>query len=687
MTSVDILELILQNESVETAAPNEDHVSDIDNLKKLVTENKHETSLLLELIKSEALNSRKSLPSEVDSLTGDELFFLSGRFEEYQNQLHIRKQKLEPIENVLAKFNGELTELSSSLVSLHEKSYSLSSSLDSQKTSAERLNPIILDLMIPPDVAKSVLNGQVDLVWLENLRFINEKSQLIENLENGTLDPILTNLYQDSMAFTQLKQGLECLTFKAVERIRDFIIAKIKLLRSSTNKSSQTVQLELLNVKEAFSFLKNHHPKLADQLQLAYLYTMKWYYQSRFAKYLYALEKLHLHHIDSNMTLGSTYNSNEEKLNIFGGGLKNWIYSGSNTSSSPQTSPNISNSSAFQSQLAKLTLTEYLQSIDKRLEILQKPSTEGHKTAIPAQIAETTPFNYWLEFIFHQYCTALLDNVIVEYLFVIEFFYQGKENIHKIELSNSSDDNTNPETIQQKDWALLIFEDVYKLGKEFVIWLITHQPSIFLNNRSGTYGSSRSTSGSTISHQGTCDAYALLLMIRIIQSSQVQLHNEFHIPVLEDHLNSMLLLLWPHFTRVIDLNCESMRRVAIRAERNSNLAPAVVTQQFGQFLLGLLKLSTTNYTDDKAKNDNLRGEPLATSITRLCNDFENTLTKLSNHQLGSQKSHSTEKEIFLYNNYFLIVNILKNENEHSYNDFIKEQIDHFVILCDAYKSH
>lgn len=44
------------------------------------------------------------------------------------------------------------------------------------------------------------------------------------------------------------------------------------------------------------------------------------------------------------------------------------------------------------------------------------------------------------------------------------------------------------------------------------------------------------------------------------------------------------------------------------------------------------------------------------------------------------------EEIFLYNNYFLVVNILKNENgDELGNMLIGEQIKHFETLCGAYQ--
>ena len=52
----------------------------------------------------------------------------------------------------------------------------------------------------------------------------------------------------------------------------------------------------------------------------------------------------------------------------------------------------------------------------KRFEILH-----SDQSAMPSQIAETSPFPYWVEFVFNQFSMAVVDNVIVEYLFTIEF--------------------------------------------------------------------------------------------------------------------------------------------------------------------------------------------------------------------------------------------------------------------------
>lgn len=707
MSALDSLKQILNTKDDNEVKPVDGEVSNLDNLRHYITHSKDEsvnTCQLLELVRTDVSIEEENSKSDINSLSVLDLHRLISRFQEYQTNIKTHREKLMPIETIITDFNNELEQLSSSLTSLQEQSSKLSSDLDLQRASSEKLNPIILDLMIPPDIVKAVIKDQIDVKWLENIRFINEKLLLISNVKTGKADKKLADLYISSRAFLELESGIKLLVAKSVERIRDFIIYNIKMLRASPKTSSQSIQQTLLNVKEVFSFIKVHHPELADQLQLAYIYTMKWYYQTRFAKYLYAIQKLHIRHVDLSLVLGSGHNTNDEK-SIFGSGLKSWLYSsGNNSLAVPQHMSHQqmlqSQSHQQQSHINKLTISDYLLSIDKRLQILEgkNESSEPH-LAIPSQIAETTPFNYWLEFIYNQWSIALVDNIVVEYLFMVEFFYQGDEKFCDMEsLKSGNQNDTSSSAVQRNDWSHVMFSNVYKMGSDFVYWLITHLPSQFLSGRNNasmptSSNTQRINTTSIASIQGTCDAYAVLLIIRLVQRSQSLLHNEFHIPVLDDYLNSLLLLLWPQFTKIIDLNCESMKKLVMYSgsskSKEVHLAPVNVTQQFAQFLLGLLKLaSSTNNKNDENENS-FRGEPLFTSVNRLRNDFENVLTKLSSHLFGTGKNKSTEKEIFLYNNYFLVVNILRNENlvNGVANAFIDEQIKHFEMLCEAYKKN
>lgn len=180
-------------------------------------------------------------------------------------------------------------------------------------------------------------------------------------------------------------------------------------------------------------------------------------------------------------------------------------------------------------------------------------------------------------------------------------------------------------------WASEMFQDVFKMSTDFLA-LIT---------------------------EGTCDVYGVLLIIKLIHNFQQKLH-ENHIPALDDHLNLLLLTLWPMFSKLVDLNCDALKRQIPRTPKS--LVPLNVTQQFALFYLGLLRLSS-------------EGEPSVTAITRLRNAYESNITKAANAFRGH------DKETFLDRNYSLVYTIVSNEA----GDSVSE-INHFEKLASVYKS-
>lgn len=622
--------------------------------------------------------------SLLQDLSDHDIGLLSARYQEFLDSIGPFKEKLKPIEQFLDYFNTEVCKLSDSLLALQHQSSQLSSNLGLQRQVVDQLNPVILDLIIPPSVSESVISEPVDEKWMENIRFIVEKQQLIQKVKDvKETDKELQFLapYKDSKAFSELENGIKSLEAKAIERIRDHVINQIRLLRRSLKTSSQVVQESLLQTKEAFYFLKERHPKLANQLQLAYIFTMKWYYTTRFAKYLYAIQKLKVKQVDTGYVLGANEHG-EAKSGLFGGLLES-TYSYASSQSSPNLGGGPAGASAQGS--SRPTLNEYFLSVRKRLDILSESDGESRRS-IPSQIAETTPFAYWLEFMYNQWANALLDNVIVEYLFFIDFFHQGDEKAGPVK---ELDLGMNIPCGADQTWSQVVFGEVYKMGQDFVHWLLTSTLQR-LSSRivSGTGAAAASVAG--YAYGATGDAYAVLLIIRLVQNHQYNLHNRFHVPSMDDYHNRLLLQLWPQFTRVIDLNCDALKKNVLGtgsySSRNADKhqAPLNVTQQFSQFLAGLLRLAFV-HDSDQDKRSFFQGEPIAMSITRIRNDFEGALTKASNHMFGSGRSKTTQKEIFLFNNYFLIMTILRNEFDDSENEFIKEQVKHFEMLCEAYK--
>lgn len=91
---------------------------------------------------------------------------------------------------------------------------------------------------------------------------------------------------------------------KAIERIRDFFVSRIKGLRSP-NINAQIIQRQsFLTYKDLYNFLARHHSQLAEEIAQAYINTMRWYYLNNFTRYRQALEKISLYTVDKQDALG-----------------------------------------------------------------------------------------------------------------------------------------------------------------------------------------------------------------------------------------------------------------------------------------------------------------------------------------------------------------------------------------------
>ncbi|KAH3679073.1 hypothetical protein WICMUC_001269 [Wickerhamomyces mucosus] len=319
-----------------------------------------------------------------------------------------------PLNTILKSFNSNLIKLSKELENLQNKSISLSSNLNQRISKENELIPIVSDLIIPTDLIKRIFNEQINKGWCECLSILTDKSEILNTyLEKKE--------YQAMKSLTQLKILLSNLYLKAVDRVKIFIILKIKALRV-INTPSQKIQKDLLDVKEIYKFLQTQNFKLAHELRSGYIFTIRWYYKAYFTRYVQSLQKLKIISFDNSYLLGNEYLNN--------------------------------NTSYFASSKEIKIKVDF--AIDRRVQILN----ELDSTCILAKIAETNPSKFYMELSFKSFIMALMDNGTVEYLFLLDFF-----EIPETEINSIFDD---------------IFRPIFKIGEGFVKQLIDqNQNDIF----------------------------------------------------------------------------------------------------------------------------------------------------------------------------------------------------------------
>jgi hypothetical protein len=498
-------------------------------------------------VNGESLEEMRFLQTngEAQTLDGSEL-------KEFQFTVEQFEQLLLPLGMFLTNFNTQLAELSKELERLKDQALSLSTNLDKKRELEQKYTPIVGDLVVPPEVVREIYSGEVCASWCELLMVLDDKRLIYGKYSKEV----------DINALKQLNSLLDALNARALERIKQFIVSRIKRLRV-IGTPSQVVQNELLSVKEAFLFLQKQQPSLALELKQAYVYTMRWYYRAHFHRYVTSLDKLKLQIYDKSTLIGGVH-------------------------------------SYFSSQQIDYT-------IGKRAQVV----TAEDPTVMLAQIAEYNPVVSHMEVGFRSFNLALCDNASVEYLFMVEFF---GENANAL--------------LEQ------IFDPTYKLGSAYTKSLIS-----------------------------SYDIFGVLILIRLAQSLIFELQKR-RIPVVEDYLNLQMILLWPKFQQLVDMNCENMKRSATRSSAIAAVntkQPHPLTVQLTNLLYGFYQLTH--------KDTQTTQEPLYQSIQRLQNDYESTMTRMS--------KSSKKGELFLYVNYSHVLSVLGE-----CDGFDR---DHFKTLVSAFE--
>jgi vacuolar protein sorting-associated protein 52 len=491
---------------------------------------------------------------------------------------------LKSVESYLTNFQNDLGAVSAEIESLQIRSSQLNAKLENRRKVEKLLGPAVEEVSISPVTVRTISEGPVDENWLRALAELESRSTTIAGQKSGTIK-----------AIEDVKPLLEDLKVKAVERIRDFIVAQIKALRSPNINAQIIQQQTLLKYKDLYSFLARHSLGLAEEIGQAYINTMKWYYTSNFMRYQQALSKLSIHVIDHTEVLGS--DTSPARRNVLA----------STKISPPQHDAFI---------------------IGRRPDVLKSESKE----AISAYLAEENKSYQYLETPFYNFNLALIDNVCSEYSVFTDLF--ATRTFHEISRKVTE-----------------TFEPSFALGHA-----LTKQ---LLENNS--------------------DCLGVLLCVRINQHFAFELQRR-KVPLADSYINGTNMLLWPRFQIIMDLHCESLKKVTAPANRGAvaafsligtdasktSVAPHPVTQKFGQFLHGILVLSSDAGDD----------EPVANSLGRLRGEYEASMLRLA-----KGAGDVSKRSRFLYHNYSLVMTIISDTR----GKLAEEQKAHFEALVNQGK--
>ncbi|KAI1142114.1 Vps52-domain-containing protein [Hypoxylon sp. FL0543] len=298
------------------------------------------------------------------------------KFEDLHRSIRACDEVLSSVETNLTSFRNDLATVSADIESLQARSTALNVRLENRKAVEKGLGPVVEEISVSPAIVSKIADDHIDESWVKVVAEVDRRA---------TAHKKSTSNAQGSKSLQDLGPLLEKLVLKAIERIRDFLVAQIKALRSPHINAQIIQQQNFLKFKDLFSFLHKHHSTLADEICLAYMNTMRWYYANQFTRYENALRKIKLHSLDKTDVLGNEDTSR-----------KGTVLSSSKIAGPPHDAFNLG----------------------RRIDLLRT----HNQIALSSYLAEEDQSTHYLEVPFRNFNLALIDNATAEYTFLASFF-------------------------------------------------------------------------------------------------------------------------------------------------------------------------------------------------------------------------------------------------------------------------
>jgi hypothetical protein len=289
------------------------------------------------------------------------------------------------METLLGGFKNELGNIGNEIQTLQDQSNKMGIQLRNRLSTQNQMSAVIDGALVSPELIHKICNGQINDVWISHLIDLNNKMTFIRNHYGKSI-----HIFRDVIP------ELEKLRLKACDRIREFLIEKIKSLRNPSANIAIIQQHILLKYKDLYWFLLERHGEAATEVRAVYVNTVGNYYHTLFEKYAYTLVKLQTVGPEAGEFLGAVAGEMDYSASSY-------LPSFGLFKSTPTSKSNV-------------------YSLGDRVNLL----LNGDSGIILLHVAESTNQRYPFESIFKSLNRVLLDNASSEYVFTYEFFVSPK---------------------------------------------------------------------------------------------------------------------------------------------------------------------------------------------------------------------------------------------------------------------
>ncbi|KAK9362077.1 Sac2 family-domain-containing protein [Lipomyces starkeyi] len=536
--------------------------------------------------------------------------------------LHASIQKcdsvLASVEDYLSHFQHDLGLISSEIETLQNRSIFLNRRLENRKELESRLSGLIEDLFIPPYVIHNIVEGEIGSQWISTIEILSTRLKRMELFKSE-----VQNINTSVALINEIEPVLRMLADKAVERIRDFFVEKIKSLRAANVNAQVILYSVFLKFRQLYAFLAYVNRQLADDIAHGYANTMRWYYHSNFSRYLKALEKLKIQSLDRSVLLGST-----------------------------ESGRILPSSRTPYANAARDPLI-----LGRRINIVF--STDS--SVMMESTAEQNNDVQWMEIGFRSFNLALMDNSCAEYLFIVDFF-------------NFKSPDLQSQLFQD------IFQPTFELGEHYIEKLLEMTSfdafGALLCIRIIQLLAFELQRRKVPVMEAYCNRLKMILWPRF------QLIMDAH----SDNLRKLSGRSAPHGEESKRLaGAASVTSSAISglssmlsSSHISSVLPHPVTQKFANFLNGILELSPEDMEREPVSISIVR---LRNEFEAFLTKISSKITAGGGGTPQQQRQqNSTLRERFLYNNYMLVYTIISDAE----GKLADQERTHFKNLTDAY---
>ena len=200
-----------------------------------------------------------------------------------REELDVCDSILASLHEMLLGFQADLSGLSGDIRQLQEQSSSLAVQVDNRRNSEECLRLFLERIVIPPNLAHVICRGEVDELFLECVKDLEEKFAYVQMTEQNLNDPDCSDpgLVSSSgippaltVSGREMIDHLSKLRLQAVTRTRTYFLKAIKQLRRPKTHVRMIQSHALLKYEYLVDFLLVAAPTIHSEIRDVYLESM-----------------------------------------------------------------------------------------------------------------------------------------------------------------------------------------------------------------------------------------------------------------------------------------------------------------------------------------------------------------------------------------------------------------------------